>query len=605
MELTAQDISDMLKAGENAFIEFKECGKTFPKEAWPTYSAFANTHGGWIILGIKEIAERALPDKFEIAGVNDPAKILQDMGSMLDNPQKVSRNLLTDDDCKTIDVDGKRVIVIHVPEADYRNKPIFLHGNKVNHSYKRTQQGDSHLTDEELAIMLRDADTGDSDFKLMEHYGMDDIDPDTLRKYRTAFNIRNPGHVFSDKSDIDFLTHMGAYVRDRATGREGLSLAGLMMFGKGLAIRERFPSLRMDYLDLSNIPVGSGIKWNERLTYDGSWENNLYNFITFVMSRVTFGIPTPGVVRGAIRNDDSQILKALREAITNSVIHADFRIEGVLRIDKREDSVIIRNPGLLKLSKEKIYNGNHTRARNPKIQDMLRMIGFGDNIGSGFPLILEAWREESWVKPELDEDRDLHIVSLSLKMSSLYAPDVMADVLRLYGDSFDFLSADEKECLILIFAGQAKSNSDLQSLTGKNSWEMNRLLTSLVNKKFIISNPNGRWTTYVPNPDFKAKWSDREINREISREINKENNREIIPSDVWGKLSDVQRLMIDLVIDNPQITLSEIAVRLSASVMNIRYQRVKMERLGIFFVHNGPTKKGVWKISYRDLQNNG
>ena len=63
--------------------------------------------------------------------------------------------------------------------------------------------------------------------------------------------------------------------------------------------------------------------------------------------------------------------------------------------------------------------------------------------------------------------------------------------------------------------------------------------------------------------------------------------------------------MIDLVIDNPQITLSEIAVRLSASVMNIRYQRVKMERLGIFFVHNGPTKKGVWKISYRDLQNNG
>ena len=145
---------------------------------------------------------------------------------------------------------------------------------------------------------------------------------------------------------------MGGYIIDESTGKEGLTLAGLLMFGKGLSVRNEFPNLRMDYLDLSNVLPGSGLKWNERLTYDGRWENNLYNFITFVMSRITFGIPSPGIVRGTVRNDDSIIYQALRESVTNSVIHADFRIEGTLRIDKRDDSIELRNPGILKLSRQ-------------------------------------------------------------------------------------------------------------------------------------------------------------------------------------------------------------------------------------------------------------
>lgn len=64
--------------------------------------------------------------------------------------------------------------------------------------------------------------------------------------------------------------------RGRNTGREGLITAGLLMFGKGLSIRERFDNIRMDYIDESNLLPGS--RWSDRLTYDGMWENNLYNF---------------------------------------------------------------------------------------------------------------------------------------------------------------------------------------------------------------------------------------------------------------------------------------------------------------------------------------
>ena len=35
---------------------------------------------------------------------------------------------------------------------------------------------------------------------------------------------------------------------------------------------------------------------------------------------------------------------------------------------------------------------------------MLRLVGFGDNAGSGFPTILDVWKSEGWIKPELIED---------------------------------------------------------------------------------------------------------------------------------------------------------------------------------------------------------
>ena len=66
---------------------------------------------------------------------------------------------------------------------------------------------------------------------------------------------------------------------------------------------------------------------------------------------------------------------------------------GILRIEKHDDRLCFRNPGLLKLPVEAIYRGGNSKARNPKIQNMLRMIGFGENVGFGFPKIIAAWKE--------------------------------------------------------------------------------------------------------------------------------------------------------------------------------------------------------------------
>ena len=105
-----------------------------------------------------------------------------------------------------------------------------------------------------------------------------------------------------------------------------------------------------------------------------------------------------------------------REAVTNMIIHADFMVNGLLRIEKYDDRIVLTNPGLLKLPLEQIYHGGESKARNQRMQNMFRMIGYGENLGSGFPLILNAWNEKHWLKPELQEQPELVQVKLTLQV---------------------------------------------------------------------------------------------------------------------------------------------------------------------------------------------
>jgi len=205
---------------------------------------------------------------------------------------------------------------------------------------------------------------------------------------------------------------LGCYVVNRKEQTEGVTMAGLLMFGKGLPIRERFDNLRMDYIDKSNL-IGDQ-RYSDRITYDGTWENNLFNFMQMVLPRLTRDLPRPFRMEGVVRKDDTPQHRAIREAFTNMIIHADMMLNGLLRVVKYNNRFEFTNPGLLKLPVEHIYAGGESKARNQRMQALLRIIGFGEGLGSGFPLILNAWEEKHWVRPELIEEQDLMQVKLVL-----------------------------------------------------------------------------------------------------------------------------------------------------------------------------------------------
>jgi len=498
--MDATDIKVLLEVGERISFECKKAENNIPKSVWETYSSFANTIGGIIVLGITEnVKFVGEANHFEITGITNPQKLRKEFFDTL-NSNKVNRNILTDSDVEIIDYEGVPLMCITVPQADYRQRPIYINGNMMNGAFKRNYEGDYHCTEEDVKAMIRDANDSGNDGILIEHYNIDDIDSATFNAYRNRFRTANPDHIWNDYDDKDFLLNIGAYIRDRNTRREGLTLAGLLVFGRGLSIRERFDNIRMDYLDFTNLEEES--RWSDRLTYDGRWENNLYNFFMRVQSKLISDIKRPFSLKGMERNDDSLLHKAIREALTNLIIHADYMLTGVLKVEKYDNRFVFSNPGSLKIPVVDIYEGGHSKARNPHIQAILRMIGFGENIGSGFPTILEACKKENWRRPLLEERPDLHLVELTLSMVSLISAECETQLLELYGN--DYKEAEKEQQLILATALSEGviANNTIQLLLDKNPLEAGKLLYALVAKNMLLSTNKGRWTTYSINGKY-------------------------------------------------------------------------------------------------------
>lgn len=440
------DVKELLSKGEKVDIECKESDSNLSKSIWDTYSSFANTNGGYIFLGIKEEKKKKLPEeRFQIQGIKNYDFQIKTFWDTI-NGNKVNKNILTDEDVQIVMIPSTElaVISIHVPRADYNNRPVFINGNPYTGTFKRNHEGDYHASEDEVNAMLRDQKSEGNDGIVLEHYDMDDIDSETLSRYRIMFQNNNPDHVWNQEDNKQFLTMLGGYKKDRSKGIEGLTIAGLLMFGKGISIRERFSNLMMDYRDESN--ATDDMRWGDRVTYDGTWENNLFNFFMKVSPKLSADLKKPFVLDNQQRIDDTPIHKAIREAFVNMIIHSDYLLDaGTLKILKKQDEFIFTNPGSLKLSVEEIFKGGNSKSRNPNMQLMLRMIGFGDNAGSGIPTILNAWKQADWVEPDLYEDTHLNQVTLTLKTLATWTESV--DELQ---DSIVYLPSVPEESLAVM-----------------------------------------------------------------------------------------------------------------------------------------------------------
>ncbi|HRL64598.1 MAG TPA: ATP-binding protein, partial [Segatella copri] len=145
------NIYEILSGGERVTLECKKATKGVPTSLWDTYSAFANTYGGIILLGVVEhMNEQDNAERFEIVGVEDADKIRKDLWNTVNSREKVNINLLYDDDIQTIDIGGRKVIAINVPRADNTVRPIYINNNLSRGTFKRNHEGDYHCTEQEL-----------------------------------------------------------------------------------------------------------------------------------------------------------------------------------------------------------------------------------------------------------------------------------------------------------------------------------------------------------------------------------------------------------------------------------------------------------------------
>ena len=221
------------------------------------------------------------------------------------------------------DFDGRSLVEIRVPSAQREQKPVYVGANPMTGTYRRNYEGDYKCDTETVRRMLAEAVQPNRDSMLLENYSTDDLNPETLLAYRNDFKSTKPTHPWITLDDLELLRNLGGWHKDRVSSAEGLTVAGLLMFGKLPAILEALPNYVLDYQEREAPPTER--RWIDRLTTDGSWSGNLYDFYRKVMLKMTSDLKVPFRTSSpGKRVDEDHVHEAIREALVSSLIHADF-----------------------------------------------------------------------------------------------------------------------------------------------------------------------------------------------------------------------------------------------------------------------------------------
>ena len=413
---TKRYIKQLISGSENSEIEFKSAKGGLPESFWETFSAFANTNGGIIVLGIKEKNGVFYPDGFDKQQLQTYKKRFWDCAH---NKEKVSATMLTERDVIDAEIDGNFFLLFRIPRASYDIRPVFLTRNPFGNTFKRNHEGDYHCTDSEIRQMFADAhhSTLPFDNQILPNYSMSDIDTETLRGYRQRFILRKNNHPWNELDDFNFLCKIGAYRVDRESGQEGFTRAGILMFGKTESITDQAccPWYFVDYQEkLSN---NMNERWSDRIYADGSWNSNLYQFFFKVYNKLAQTLPVPFSLNGIERTEETAAHIAIREALVNSLVHSSYAEQGNIVIIREKDKIIFRNPGRMLITIDDFYSGSQSVCRNPIIQKFFIQLGYGEKAGSGADYIIKGCRENQWHMPELIENVQPDTVSLYLYMS--------------------------------------------------------------------------------------------------------------------------------------------------------------------------------------------
>lgn len=206
--------------------------------------------------------------------------------------------------------------------------------------------------------------------------------------------------------------YIGAAAISEEDGKLHPTAAGMLMFGDEYNIVRHFPEYFLDYRE----ELDPATRWSDRLqSSSGEWSGNICDFYFRVYNKLIKDIKVPFKMSGGERIDDTPVHKALREALANCLINADYHgLRGVV-IRKEADKIIFANPGYVRTGKKQMRLGGESDPRNKSLMKMFNLINIGERAGSGVPNIFNVWEDEGFVEPVIEErfDPDRTILSLS------------------------------------------------------------------------------------------------------------------------------------------------------------------------------------------------
>jgi ATP-dependent DNA helicase RecG len=352
-------IKQLIAQGEGVSIEFKEAQQGMPKSLFETVCAFLNREGGSVFLGVG--------DKGEILGVPEEqiGKIIKTITTSSNDGIQLSPTALIAP--KLIEINGKKIIHLLVSQSS------LVHQNK-GVVYDRADDGDFKIKDPtQIAELVREKQNYYSENTIYPALELADFEPAIFEKCRHLFQLRNKNHLWLNLGDEQLLNRAGLYKKDPITGKDGYTLAAVLLFGKEQTIQSCVPHYKIDAL----------LRRNDQERYDDRLlsYNNLITAYDELMEFVERHLPDPFYLEGTQRVSLRNYI--FREIVANFLVHREYtRAENATFIIYR-DRIEVKNPNRQHGEGALGLDNFSTFPKNPAILKFFIQLGHAEELGSG------------------------------------------------------------------------------------------------------------------------------------------------------------------------------------------------------------------------------
>lgn len=374
--MTEKEAKDIIAKGEGLNIEFKSCQNEIGNSVYETVCSFLNHSGGYIFIGVN--------DEKEVIGVNENnlEQMKKNFVHVINDPNIFSPK--TDVSPEDIMIDGKRIIYLKVEESQY------VHRFKHKY-YDRNNDADANVTDNPslIASLFSRKDTQSYENRLVPMLEMDDLDDKTFHYCRKLVAMRNDTHAWIKLSNEELLKSCGLIAKDSITGKTGIKMAALLLFGKNESIATFIPAYRFEalyrnksYERFIQNKAEDIIRYDDRVTI----RTNLIKAYTSLMEFAYKHLPEKFYLQDGTTQRGDLRSNIFREIVANLCVHREYASNEAGLFEIFSDRVKTYNAtkftSILKTGSISIDElENYTK--NPLLFKVFRELGWGEELGSG------------------------------------------------------------------------------------------------------------------------------------------------------------------------------------------------------------------------------
>jgi len=407
-----EELIQLIKNGETQEVEFKE-GCPQNHELSETICAFANTDGGYFIMGISK--------KGDIKGLTCNIDTLQQDISNA-NQEVYSQPIIS---TRVIEIDLKKIVAIKIERANDKNAHTYKGAVYVRIGSTIRKLDGRSLFDFLKNKQILCFDEQDSEAKLS------DLDEMKIQNYLIK---RNQNNYLKTNSVKDFII---SNMLGKMNGEMKLKNVASLFFSK--APYKWHPQNEVRVVRFDGIQP---IKIISQKDFKEDPSENIEQTISFIRQNISkkFIIPENSPRRIEIEEYPPN---AIREAVINSVAHRDYYSYDSIQINIFDDRIEISNPGGLPEGLTREFFGKRSVRRNPINYRLLRDANYVEGLGTGIPKMINEMRKLGLKDPEFNFEAGFFVVTFRNRKGTFKPIEGIRDLNQRQLNAIDFLNQNK------------------------------------------------------------------------------------------------------------------------------------------------------------------